>query len=295
MNMPKRNILVTPTFKDDLQRCERLVATAQAFLSGYEKHYLIIDEKEWSLFEHLASEKVVLVTKESLLPYRNFNLPLLRKWWWGEKVLPVRGWIFQQLCKFAIAEKVQCDAIVFADSDVEFIRPFSLNQLWRGDNLRLSVKPRGPVLRNDRRYLNWYSLAARLFGIDSQQTIKHGYIAQLNAFRRDTCLALLEHLTCTFWRPWHRVLARELDLSEFILYGAFVEHVQQGRGHWQDFQQLTHSSWFYDIQSPGDVQDYLNHLGNEHVAVHVQSNLGFSPEQYQRWIAKIAQRSSEVA
>ena len=116
MNMPKRNILVTPTFKDDLQRCERLVATAQAFLSGYEKHYLIIDEKEWSLFEHLASEKVVLVTKESLLPYRNFNLPLLRKWWWGEKVLPVRGWIFQQLCKFAIAEKVQCDAIVFADS-----------------------------------------------------------------------------------------------------------------------------------------------------------------------------------
>ena len=80
MNMPKRNILVTPTFKDDLQRCERLVATAQAFLSGYEKHYLIIDEKEWSLFEHLASEKVVLVTKESLLPYRNFNLPLLRKW-----------------------------------------------------------------------------------------------------------------------------------------------------------------------------------------------------------------------
>ncbi|GGF62879.1 DUF6492 family protein [Alteromonas lipolytica] len=292
--MSKRNILVTPTFKDDLQRCERLVATAQCYLSGYEKHYLIIDEKEWSLFAHLASAKVVLMTKESLLPYRNINLPVLRKWWWGKKTLPVRGWIFQQLCKFAIAEKVDCDAIVFADSDVEFIRPFNLNQLWRGDKLRLSVKLRGPVLQTDRRYLNWYSLAARLFGITSQKNIKHGYIAQLNAFRRDTCLALLDHIAVTAWKPWHRALARELDLSEFILYGAFVEHVQQGNGHWQDFKQLTHSSWFYDIHSADDVQAYLNHLDKEHVAVHVQSNLGFSPEQYQRWIANISHRAPEA-
>jgi len=282
-----KNILITPSFKDDFERCKRLVKSVNQYVSGCDTHYLIIDQNEMELFSELASDKVKLIEKESLLPFRKLPGSILRKWWFGKGSLPVRGWIFQQLCKLAIAESIECDAIVFADSDVEFIRNCDLNDLWKDGKLRLSVRKRGPVMKTDKRYINWFQLSSDLFGLGDQSKIQHGYIAQLNAFRRDTCLEMLNGISEKYGKPWYKVLGRKLDLSEFIIYGAYAEYKKECEGHWIDEENLAHSSWFYEINSDADIKKYLEDLDPHHVAVHVQSNLGFSPSQYQDWIEEI--------
>lgn len=288
-----KNILVTPSFKDDLQRCQRLVQSAEKYVTGYDKHYLLIDKAETELFKPLTNDRVVIMEKESLLPFSNFHLPLLRKWWFSFSSLPVRGWIMQQLCKLAIAEKVDADAIVFADSDVEFIRPFDVNSLWVDGKLRLAVQKRGPMMYRDKRYLNWYGLSAELFELPDQPACDHAYIAQLNAFRRDTCLEMLSGITQKYGMPWYKVLSRKMDMSEFILYGCYVDCGNRMDGHWLDMNRLVHSSWFYQIRDESDVKNYLDELQDQQVAVHVQSNLGIAPEKYQQWVQQVSKSPAE--
>ena len=273
-----RTLLITPTHAPDRERCRLLVESCRRHLSGVEAHLLLIDEAEQELFAPLASSQVQLVTKESLLPWWVKRNPLSSRWWLSLKSLPVRGWIMQQVIKLAIAERFEADILLFADSDMVFVRPFSPEDIIVDGKVRHYRAERGPMQYRDRRYRNWYGAAANVCGIANPDLIEGSYIAQLNSWRHENVLELYRAIEGGRGE-WMPKMMRHLDFSEFVLYGAFVDHVLgELSGHYVDSEQLCHSSWFYDIDQAADVDSFISQLKPRHRALHLQSNLGLNAE-----------------
>ncbi len=273
-----RTLLITPTHAPDLERCRLLTRSAQRHLSGVEAHLLLIDEAERELFQPLVSSTVHLITKESLLPWWVRRNPLSSRWWLSLKSLPVRGWIMQQVIKLAIAEQFQADVLLFADSDMVFVKPFSPGHIISDGRVRHFRAERGPMQYTDRRYRNWYRFAANVCQVDNPDDISGSYIAQLNSWRHENVIELYRTLE-TNGGQWMTRAMRCLDFSEFVLYGAFVDHVLGDLSdHYEDPHQLCHSSWFYPVETEQDIESFLSRLNPFHRAVHLQSNLGLDAE-----------------
>jgi hypothetical protein len=279
-----KTVLITPSYRPDLQRCELMLETAHKQVTGMAGHYLVVDHRDMPFFAHLRSPQVTLVAKEELLPGWIRQAPWSRKWWLSAKTMPVRGWIVQQVIKLAVAEHIEADAYCYADSDIAFVRPFDASTLWRGDQLRFQRETRRGEMLESRRYKNWYSLAARYCNMPYQSAITGAYIAQLNTMKRSAMLALMHHLEQAEGRSWMEVLLGTWDFSEYILYGAFVEHVLACEGHFIPPKLLCHSSWYHDIAHLKDLPAFLDLMDEDHVAIHIQSNLKLNSEDYRHLI-----------
>lgn len=280
-----KTILVTPSYAPDLERCRLLVESVEKYAVGIDKHILVIDRRDAAAFSDLRRANVELVFKEDLLPSWVRQMSFNRRWWWSGKTLPVRGWVMQQVVKLSIAEHFDADIILFADSDMLFVRPFDASTLVRSNSLgdqqvRLYRDERKPHFYTDRRYKNWYGYAAKTLGLQAETRMEGAYICQLASWHRPVVLQLLRHLEQQHVRPWQQVIMRSLDISEYVLYGVFVENYLHDSSHYFDSELLCHSSWYYDIGDRKSLNSYLGSARIEQVAVHLQSNLGISVEQY---------------
>lgn len=275
-----KTVLITPSYRPDLQRCELMLETAQQHVTGMAGHYLIVDHRDIPYFAHLRSNQVTLVAKEELLPRWIKKAPFTNKWWLSAKTLPVRGWILQQVIKFAVAEHIDADAYCYADSDIAFIRHFDAAVLWQGDRLRFQRETRRGVMVDSPRYINWYAVAARYCDIADPQQMTGAYIAQLNTLKRSVMLMLMQRVEQVEGRSWLEVLLGTWDFSEYILYGAFVEHVLAFEGHFVPPKLLCHSSWYHRITHLNDLPAFMSMVDNDHIAVHIQSNLKINSADY---------------
>ena len=275
-----KTVLVTPSYAPDFERCKLLIESAARHVHDVDEHVLLVDESDRVLFSQLCSDQVSLMTKESLLPWWIRKNPLGSRWWLSMGSLPVRGWIVQQVVKLAIAEQLQADVLLFADSDMVFVKRFDKSAFTRSDGrVRHFRARRGPMMYTDKRYQNWYGVAAGLCNMASHRDIEGSYIAQLNSWRHENVIELHRLIESQQGTPWMTRMLRCLDFSEFVLYGAFVDHVLYDMaGHYIDEQPLCHSSWFYNINTVADVEAFKSDLDDRHVAIHLQSNLGLSSQ-----------------
>ncbi|XOV90618.1 MAG: DUF6492 family protein [Pseudomonadota bacterium] len=277
-----KTVLVTPSYRPDIRRCELMLESAANHVRGFERHLLLIDAVDEKHFRALGGNNVEIILKEDLLPTWIRPLRLSRKWWWSTRTLPVRGWILQQVTKLAVADAYPADAFCFADSDLVFVRPFDAESLWREQKLRFYRDERKPHFFQSRRYRNWYGFAARQFDLGNEQNLTGAYIAQLNTLHATPLLAMLEKIEAKWQRPWRDTLLRAQDFSEFVLYGVFVDHHGGEQWHYRTHNQLCHSSWLYDINSADDLNRFQAALAPDQVAIHLQSNLGLKPEDIRR-------------
>ena len=274
-----KTVLLTPSWLPDLERCRFLVESARRFATGFSAHYLVVDAKDAAPFRELTGDGVELLIKEDILPAWLHHVPMNRKWWWSTRTLPVRGWIVQQVVKFAVAAREDWDAVCFADSDVFFVDEFAASSLWRQGDLRLYRDERKPHFYADRRYRNWYAAASRMLDLGDPASLPGAYIAQLVTMRSDSARRMCERIEAQTGLPWMTALLRTVDFSEYIVYGTFVEHVEESRGHFMDASQPCHSSWFFDVEDNDSLRSFLASKTPEQVAVLVQSNLGIPAEQ----------------
>lgn len=280
--------LVTCSYGPDLDRCRVLCESVERHVHGSIEHVLIVPRRDRDAFETLANGRTRVVNAESILPIRAWQLPFQRRWWLTACSPPVRGWIMQQVTKLAAVEATDRDAIVFADSDVVFIRPFEPGMVFEGDLLRLYRAPGPPPKPTHQR---WHRAAGRLLGLEPSDWYGADYIGQLIAWRRDTIRALHDRISRSAGgRPWASVLCNTLHFSEYILYGVFVEHQLDGQGHRFTDRELCHCSWHYSVQSSADVAGFFEKIRPDQVAVLVQSNLGIPPEDYTAMLQRLDPR-----
>jgi hypothetical protein len=278
-------VFVTPSYRLDVERCTLLNSSLEACATSFE-HWIVVDHGDLPLFRHLKNNRTTVVAKEEVLPLWVRRLDTLKiglrsNVWVQARGLPIRGWLVQQLVKLAVAEQLSADVLVYADSDVVLVRPFSADRVIdRGGRVRLYERPdcidgRMPD------HVRWHRSSEKLLGIEPANLPMPDFISSLVAWKRHNVLAMLEHLERTTGRHWLRALAGAWDVSEYTLYGRFVQDVFAATA-----DQVVSSSPLcldYYERAPLTVSEltaFLDSVSKETVAVSLTSTAGMKPEDY---------------
>lgn len=274
--------VITPSYAPDFERCRLLSWSIQKFVSPSVTHYIIVDQQDQKRFGQLAGPKTEIITKESILPWWIKRLPLgqSKNVWLSLKSMPIRGWLIQQIIKIAIAEYLTEDVLLFADSDVAFVRSFDIQNFVRGDQIRLLCAP--PLKHSNSSKTNWQESANQLLGLPPSELPKFNYVSQLITWKRENVLKLHQHLEAISGRGWIETLCRSWDLSEYLLYGVFVDQVLKAQaGHYSDSSSICHCRWSPVPMTDQKLQDFFAKIPPEKVAVMITAKAGIPASRYE--------------
>jgi len=269
LSVGEKFAFITCSHQPDFERCTRLCASMDELIHPGYPHIIIVPARDKKLFRQLESGSRTVILAQEILPARFWHLPLLSKWWLDNGMWPVRGWMMQQVIKLCADVVTSCENIIFVDSDIEFIRPLQHDRFFSKGVLRLHRKP---MHRNDGTHLKWHHAAGELLAL-TPAYFGSDYIGPLATWRRSNLIKLKHHIEATTGRPWYEAVARRLTVSEYTLYGVFVEHVLgiEKSGHFPNAEDLCHCLWSEDQTEMFLTQ--LNHQVSPQ-AVLLQSNIG---------------------
>jgi hypothetical protein len=220
--------LVTPSFEPDFLRCKMLAESVLRHAAEHVHHYIVVDERDRKLFSTLRTRRTHIVVKQDILPGWLYQVPMSKKWWFSvSRRRPVRGWIVQQIVKLSVDAVCSEDIVLFADSDTFLTRPFEPRTWIRGDQVPLfrETLPTDTDPHNNQ----WHQVAAARLGITVEAKNATNYVTQLVTWRRDNVIELHRHLERISGRQWAESLYDSSTLSEYVLYGVFVERVLKER------------------------------------------------------------------
>ncbi|MGB3203039.1 MAG: DUF6492 family protein [Nodosilinea sp.] len=280
---PPSFALVTPSYGPDYERCRLLVESVGHYSLRPVQHYVIVDQRDYSQFKSLANGSTEILTVESLLPAWIHRIPLVRKAWWSYKTPPIRNWVLQQLVKLSFAASAAEQIVIFVDSDVAFICPFDLTQFSQQGQTRLFRVPEFYTPE----FEPLYRAAYQLLGLagDRHGAVRPNYIGNLISWRRSNVKALRDHLEQVWDRPWLETLASAKTLSEYILYGVFVDQVLgEAANHIYDWSPLCHEYWRPLPLDDQQLAEFFAAIQPSHLAVMVSSKAGIDPSRYQPYL-----------
>jgi hypothetical protein len=221
-----RMAVMTPSFAPDFELC---VALNRSVLDNSEdtvQHHIIVPRSDLKLFSRLAGPRTHIRCEADFLPrtfipvpFSNITVNLSRPF------PPVRGWILQQVIKLAAVSAAEDDVVLVVDSDVEFIRRFTVETFVRDGKVRFYRKP-NQIDERLPRHMAWHRVARVLLGLQPVEPPFTDYIpSSLVAWDPRIVRRLLARVTATTGRPWPTAIAAQLHFSEWTLYGVFVDDV----------------------------------------------------------------------
>ena len=271
--------IITPSFKPDFERCRLLSQSIDKFSKSPMHHYIIVDKKDYKLFQQLEGSSRKVLTVESILPWWIYKIPVLKNGWFSFKTLPIRNWLIQQIVKLEIANWIQEDILIFVDSDVAFIRPFEQNQFVENGKVRLfrEAIPASQWQSETEIKSKWFDTAHTLLNLPpfiglSNQEIINNYVGNCITWRRDNILRLQQYLEKLTHKSWIESVASSWHFSEYTLYGVFVKQIlQEHSGHYFDSQKVSLDYWGTEVLSSEKLQNMFHNIPPEYFAVMISS------------------------
>ncbi|MEP0904505.1 DUF6492 family protein [Leptolyngbya subtilissima ST-M1] len=277
--------LATLSYGPDFYRCQLLVNSVSQLSQNPMRHYVIVDQRDYAMFKSLANTSTEILTVESLLPPWIHRFPLVGRAWLSLKTPPIRNWVLQQLVKLTFAQRAPEAVTVFVDSDVVFVRPFDLKNFAQPDQTRLFRVPE--FYSPDFEPL--YEVAYRLLGLEGYRygVTRPNYIGNLISWRQANVVALCDRLEQVGGRPWLETLARAKTLSEYILYGVFVDQVLgDAAGHVYDWSPLCHEYWRPCPLDDYQLAEFFAAVQPHHVAVMISAKARIAPDRYHHYLQR---------
>jgi hypothetical protein len=286
--------IVTPSFGKDLDRCELLAEGVKRFASADYRHIVIVPRRDLAAFENRVGKLgAVVVPQEELLPSWLLILPFTQKWQLTPRGWPVRGWIRQQIIKIAYACLSTADAVVFADSDICFVKPFDASLvLNHAGRVKLISEP---GVGDEATHHGWYRRGCRLLGLPVRDYSGHGFIGQLVPWAPEHARGMVRCLEKVNAQEWRWLLLHQKTLAEYILYGLFVEEViglVASRHFVSDKARPVHEYWDLDQLSDERLLAFIRTLSPEQLAIHIQSKTTYSFDLYARAVRGLMGRDS---
>lgn len=222
--------VVTPTFHSDAELFADLHRSVLDNTPPDTVHHVFVPPRDYDLFRGYQGPRCQVRTSSSLLARQavrvagmDFFLSARRPW------PPVRGWVAQQAVKIAAVSELDASAVLVIDSDVVLVRPV------RAERFRLDGK--WMLYREDRavtaaleRHVIWHHVARRMLGLPAPPPLPlPDYVSPVNVWRPATVRAMIGHITDATGRPWMDVFTGQRHVSEFMLYGVFVDEVLHAR------------------------------------------------------------------
>jgi Family of unknown function (DUF6492) len=217
--------VITPSFAPDAALFEDLHASVLEHTPHPTVHYVIVPPADRALFAQYAGPRCEVWTYDDLLPRRYVGVA--RGIWVNARRPwpPVRGWVLQQAIKIAAAGALDTRAVLIADSDVILVRPTTLDRFW-GDGRLRTYRAADAVHAGMERHIRWHQVARRLLGLPAALTPPFpDYVSPLNVWDPATVRAMQQQVSEATRTNWLDAFTKELHVSEFILYGVFVDQV----------------------------------------------------------------------
>lgn len=289
MTAPKVNhstALITPSYSADFERCRLLCESVDMFVDGGVDHFILVDDGDYAQFSQLDGNSRFVVNELDILPswlhsIRQGFSPTSRKVWLSMKTWPMRGWHVQQLRRIAIAEHIAHAGLLYCDSDMLFVRPFSIDDLWQGEELRLYRKPEAIATQHlpaDDLHFSWTRSAAVLNGLEAPEFPAPDYINNLVSWQRKHILDMCENIENVTGRDWVSAIGRNRSFSECQIYGAYVDGVLNGEGHWRAPEGLCKTYWSGRALTREGVEAFVEEMSDDQVAIGVQSFTNTAPD-----------------
>jgi hypothetical protein len=183
------------------------------------------------LFREYEGERCRLWTHRELLPRNFLSIPnadglalnLRRPW------PPVRGWVVQQIMKMAGAGVLDARAVVIVDSDAVLVREASLDQITHSGRPWHYRKDRA-VTAGMERHVLWHNVARKLLGLPGIAVPPlPDYVSPISVWDPIVVRSLMARIADSTGRNWVDAVAGQLHVSEFVVYGVFVDHILGGR------------------------------------------------------------------
>ena len=221
----KRLSVITKSFKPDFELCSDLHRSVLNSSPDWVHHHIIVPRRDAKLFGRLAGPRTHIRCETDLLPRSFLPVPFTNVTFnLGRPFPPVRGWILQQVVKLAAVAASEDDLVLVADSDVEFVRPVTVETFVRDSVVRLYRKPQA-IDEKLPRHMAWHRTARALLGLPPAEPPYTDYISSLLACDPAIVRQMLARVTATTGRPWTTAIAGRLHFSEWTLYGVFVDDV----------------------------------------------------------------------
>jgi Family of unknown function (DUF6492) len=220
--------VITKSFKPDFELCADLQRSVLDYWPDSIHHHIVVPRADVGLFERVAGPRTHIRRETDFLPRSFVPIPLSNFMVnSGRPFPPVRGWILQQLVKLAAVAASEDDLVLVADSDVEFVRPVTVDTFIRDKVVRFYRKP-GAINEKLPRHIAWHRTARALLGLPITEPPYTDYISACIACDPAIVRQMLARITATTGRPWTTAIAGQLHFSEWTLYGVFVDDVIGG-------------------------------------------------------------------
>ncbi len=242
--------LLTASYAKDIERFSLLRESIDTWLTGFTRHYVLVNDEDVPLFAPFASDKRVIVPASRYLPRWLFALPPAlqfgnRRVWLSLLSSPVHGWHIQQILKIAGVLNAPEQRVCILDSDNLFFREFDVRQYAGAERTPLFVAPKAIGADHPLHGL-WLRTVDQLLGIEQRSFPADDYVGNALVWDKDTVRAMVGAIKSATGLSWALALCRKKKFSEYLLYGNFVanspDHLARHRvtedsiavSHWDD-------------------------------------------------------------
>ncbi|MGH3935404.1 MAG: DUF6492 family protein [Pseudonocardiaceae bacterium] len=222
--------VITPSFGPDAAIFQDLRGSVLEHTSPSTVHHVIVPRGDRSTFAPFACAQCVVRTEPELLPRRYVRMPVRGLWMNLRRPWPpARGWVLQQALKIAAAGSLRTTAVLIADSDVTLVRAIGPTDLVRDGQVML-YRLEGAVHAGMHRHVRWHQVARRLLGVEAPaRPPLHDYVSSFNVWDPSVVRGMQARIGEVTGRRWLDAVTSELHVSEFVLYGVYVDEVLGGR------------------------------------------------------------------
>ena len=269
-----RFAIVTPSFHLDYERCLLLNDSIKRHVPAEVLHHIIVSRSDYDLFKGRADARTRVIVQEDIVRGLFVRLPWPKNTRIGWMTLPIRGWIWQQMVKLSIADSVDADAYMFVDSDIFFVRPCDPHEFLKDGKV--------PMLREEKDWYEtsadhqkWAAVSRRLLRLPpARGKWRVGYVGPGPFWRRDVLRKLQAHLSNgRRGSAWLRDLARKTTVSEYMLYGIFVDDVLglDAAGHYGFDRHLCHEFWDARPMTAAELGEFSRSVPEDRVLAMVSA------------------------
>jgi hypothetical protein len=275
--------VLTPSYAPDFELCRELNRSVLDWTALEVQHHVVVPRRDHKLFSRLASARTRVWTADEFVPRGMLPIPKANAWLNLRRPYPpIRGWVMQQIVKLAAAAELGVDVLLLADSDVTFVRPVTVDTFREGDHVRFYHAP-DAINAEMSRHVLWHDVARRLLDLPpAGPPPLPDYICPMNPWDREVVLALRDRIERVTGRPWLDAIASQLHVSEFILYGVFVDEVLGTSAATCAMPStLCHTYWGPGPLVPEGVPSFAQSLSPDDVAVMISAKTN-TPQSVRR-------------
>ena len=265
--------VITPSYRGDAEIFADLHRSVLEFTPPDTVHHVFVPVRDRPLFAEHEGARCRIWTSPEVLPRRFVRLGRGHSYLNARRPWPpIRGWVTQQAIKIAATARADADLVLLADSDVVLVRPVRAERFMTDGRRSLHRDERG-VTAGMERHVIWHQVARTLLGLPaSPPPPLPDYVSPFNFWEPAAVRAMQQRIRQTTGRDWLDAFTAQLHISEFILYGVFVDEIVAGSGTRLPSDTTScHNSWDRTPMDHDGAVAFADKLAQDAVAMMISA------------------------